>query len=91
LDDEPRYLGMRAQTLLKMGSIALLFCLLFWPNLRRLWDKTNPFTGEPNWGHAPFVPLVGLYYLFINRETLPWNRRPGKRKCGARAATDPPS
>src|SRR5437764_4057473 len=70
LDDEPRYLGMRAQTLLQVGSITFLFCLLFWPNLRRLWDKTNPFTGEPNWGHAPFIPLVGLYYLFINRERL---------------------
>ena len=70
LDNEPRLLGLRAQTLLKVASIAFLFCLLFWPNLRRLWDKTNPFTGEPNWGHAPFVPFVGLYYLFINRERL---------------------
>lgn len=44
--------------------------LAFWPNLRRLWLKTNPFYGEPNWGHAIIVPIVGLYYLYTNREQL---------------------
>ena len=44
--------------------------LAFWPNLRRLWLKTNPFYGEPNWGHAVIVPIVGLYYLYTNREQL---------------------
>ncbi len=48
----------------------MLFAAVFWPNLRRLWWKTNPFTGEANWGHAIVVPAIGLYYLFIHREEL---------------------
>ncbi|HEV7297854.1 MAG TPA: exosortase/archaeosortase family protein [Tepidisphaeraceae bacterium] len=44
--------------------------MAFWPNFRRLWLKTNPFFGEPNWGHAIAVPLIGLYYLYTNRTQL---------------------
>jgi len=69
-DDEPLIFGLRASTFAKLATIAGLFVLLFWPNLRRLWDKTNPFTGEPNWTHAPFVPLIGLYYLYVQRAQL---------------------
>lgn len=68
--DEPTILGLRASSFLKIATIGGLFILLFWPNLRRLWDKTNPFTGEPNWGHAVAVPIIGLYYLYINRDRL---------------------
>ena len=68
--EEPLYLGIRAGTWLKTASITALFVLLFWPNLRRLWEKTNPFTGEPNWGHAIAIPFIGLYYLYINRDRL---------------------
>jgi exosortase len=75
---DPVYLGVRLETWLKVGAIAALFALLFWPNLRRLWDKTNPFTGEANWGHAIAVPLIGLYYLYINRDAL--------RAAGAKSA-----
>lgn len=50
--------------------MVVLFGALFWPNLRRLWLKTNPFWGDPNWQHACFVPLIGLYYLYVNREEL---------------------
>ena len=50
--------------------LVALFAMLFWPNLRRLWDKTNPFDGDDNWKHAPFVPLIGLYYLYLNRGKL---------------------
>jgi exosortase len=50
--------------------IAGLFAAVFWPNLRRLWLKTNPFTGEANWSHAVVVPIIGLYYLFVHREDL---------------------
>jgi exosortase len=67
---EPQYLGLTATTWAKIGTIVLLFAALFWPNLRRLWYKTNPFTGEANWGHAIAVPLIGLYYLYIHREEL---------------------
>jgi exosortase len=55
---------------LKVGIISLLFVLIFWHNLLRLWLKTNPFFGEPNWGHAIAVPFIGLYYLYTNREDL---------------------
>jgi exosortase len=43
---------------------------LFWPNLRRLWEKTNPIYGEANWGHSICVPIIGLYYLYLNRDEL---------------------
>jgi exosortase len=54
------------QVLVVAGQFALLFRF----NLVRLWNRTNPFTGDPNWGHAFFVPLIGLLYLFLNRQSL---------------------
>ena len=68
--DEPGFAGLTRAAWLRMGIICLLLLALFWPNLRRLWFKTNPFTGEANWGHSFFVPLIGLYYLYLNREEL---------------------
>src|SRR3954469_173609 len=64
------YYGLTAEAWTRIGVLALLMVGLFWPNLRRLWLKTNPITGEANWGHAFFVPLIGLYYLYINRDAL---------------------
>jgi exosortase len=55
---------------IKTGIIAGLFLLAFWPNFRRLWLKTNPISGEANWGHAIAVPLIGIYYLYTNRTEL---------------------
>jgi len=69
-DDEAQCLGVNLSTWVKVGSIALLFVLLFWPNLRRLWEKTNPITGDDNWKHGAFVPIIGLYYLYVNRDQL---------------------
>jgi exosortase len=43
---------------------------LYWRNLDRLWDKTNPISGDPNWYHAICVPLIGIYYLFLHRDVL---------------------
>jgi len=67
---EPRWLGLGQTAWVKIGVITILFAALFWPNLRRLWEKTNPFTGEANWGHAMGVPIIGLYYLYLNRDKL---------------------
>ncbi|MDQ3439950.1 MAG: exosortase/archaeosortase family protein, partial [Planctomycetota bacterium] len=67
---EPLYAGLKPETWLKIGTIAALFAAVFWPNLRRLWDKTNPIYGEPNWGHAVCVPIIGLYFLYANRDEL---------------------
>ena len=62
--------GLSVEAWMRVGIIAMLFAALFWPNFRRLWLKTNPFTGEPNWQHSIFVPLIGLYYLYLNRDGL---------------------
>src|SRR3954454_18814218 len=67
---EVTYAGFTRATWIKIGTIAALFAAVFWPNLRRLWLKTNPINGEPNWGHAVCVPVIGLYYLYIHREAL---------------------
>jgi exosortase len=67
---DPLVLGLKRSVWLQIGVIVVLFGALFWPNLRRLWDKTNPIYGEANWGHAICIPLIGLYYLYVNREKL---------------------
>src|SRR5258707_14743755 len=64
------YYGLSSDAWMRIGVLALLMIGLFWPNLRRLWLKTNPVTGEANWGHAFFVPLIGLYYLYLNLDAL---------------------
>jgi exosortase len=69
-DAERVYFGLRLVTWVQIGVIAAIFIALFWPNLRRLWGKTNPFTGEANWGHAICIPIIGLYYLYTNRDEL---------------------
>ena len=68
--DPPDVLGITQAGWVQVAVIAALMALLFWPNLRRLWDKTNPFYGEPNWGHAICVPVIGLYYLYLHRQSL---------------------
>jgi len=69
--DGPRWFGLSLTVWIRILILtALIFWLFYTPNLRRLWDKTNPFTGEPNWGHSVFVPIVGLYYLYLNRDEL---------------------
>jgi exosortase len=68
---EPTWMGLTYTIWLKISIVAGLFAWLFYtPCLRRLWQKTNPFTGEPNWGHAIVIPVVGLYYLYLNRDEL---------------------
>src|SRR5258706_724221 len=64
------YYGLSSDAWARIGVLALLMIGLFWPNLRRLWLKTNPVTGQANWGHAFFIPLIGIYYLYLNREAL---------------------
>jgi exosortase len=63
--------AMLSQTAwVQIVAIAICLIVTFWPNFRRLWGKTNPFDGEANWGHAIFIPIIGLYYLYLNREEL---------------------
>lgn len=68
---EPLWLGLSLGAWLKIGIVTILMGWLFYvPCLRRLWQKTNPINGEANWGHAILVPVVGLYYLYLNRDEL---------------------
>lgn len=55
---------------IKVGVLVALVGAVFWSSLWRLWSKTNPIYGEGNWGHSIIVPLIGLYYLYLNREEL---------------------
>jgi hypothetical protein len=70
LDPDAVYLGLSLETWVKVGVLAPLFIAVYWLVLRWLWDKTNPIWGEANWGHAICIPIVGLYYLYINRDEL---------------------
>lgn len=62
--------GLTAAAWVKVLIVSALLVALFRFNLARLWAKTNPFTGESNWGHSWWIPLVGLYYLYLNRDQL---------------------
>ena len=50
--------------------IVILFVWTFHFGLFRFWQRVNPFTGDPDWGHALFIPMVGLFYLHANRDRL---------------------
>jgi hypothetical protein len=63
-------LGLSMETWVKVAVLGPLFIAVYWLVLRWLWDKTNPIYGEANWGHAICIPVVGLYYLYINRDDL---------------------
>src|SRR5688500_14925878 len=63
-------LGLSLEAWVKIAILTPLFVAVYWLVLRWLWDKTNPINGEPNWGHAVCIPIVGIYYLYINREEL---------------------
>jgi exosortase len=64
------WLGIPVRAWLMAAFLAVAFTALYWPSLRRLWIKTNPIDGSAEWAHAIFVPIVGLYYLFLNLDDL---------------------
>jgi len=68
--ETPGALGLTPMAWVKILIVTALMVALFRFNLLRLWLKTNPFTGEANWGHAICVPIIGLYYLYLHREEL---------------------
>lgn len=67
---EVRYFGLTAMAWAKIAIVSALFCATFRFNLYRLWEKTNPFYGEANWGHSIFIPIISLYFLYVHREEL---------------------
>jgi exosortase len=63
--------GLSRSTWWKIAVLTLLAGWLFYPvSLHRLWLKTNPFTGDPNWGHTMIIPIIGIYFLYVNRDSL---------------------
>jgi exosortase len=66
----PNYFGLSLTTWLQIGVLAVLMVATFRYSLIRLILKTNPIWGEANWGHSFCVPVIGLYYLYLNREPL---------------------
>jgi exosortase len=73
--DEGSWMGLRISTWFMIAVLSVLAIATFRFNLVRLYHKTNPFpwNDDPlaaNWGHSFFVPLIGLYYLYLNREEL---------------------
>jgi exosortase len=69
-DAIPGYLGLSLTAWLKIAVLSVLLAATFRYSLVRLFLKTNPITGEANWGHSFCVPIIGLYYLYLNREDL---------------------
>src|SRR5436190_21972186 len=67
---EELYYGLTKIAWIKIAVVSVLMATLFRFNLVRLWLKTNPISGESNWGHSVVVPLIGLYYLYIHREEM---------------------
>ncbi|MBV8782323.1 MAG: hypothetical protein JO353_13080, partial [Phycisphaerae bacterium] len=67
---EVHYWGLTRSAWTQIGTLAVLIAAVFWHNLIRLWEKTNPINGEANWQHSFCVPLIGLYFLYLNREEL---------------------
>jgi exosortase len=65
-----RYGGLTPEGWVQVGVLGALFAITFLVCLRRLWFKTNPITGDPNWSHSVCVPVVGLYYLYSHRKRL---------------------
>jgi exosortase len=51
-------------------SLSVVFVLLYWTSLHRLWLKTNPINGVAEWAHAVFVPVIGAYYLLMHLDEL---------------------
>ena len=71
--DKPQalYFGLPKGAWTQILILTALMAALFRFNLVRLWGKTNPIDGQDtNWQHSMFVPLIGLWYLFIHRDEL---------------------
>lgn len=66
----PTWLGVPLLSWAKVAILAIAFVAVYRYNLIRLWEKTNPRTGDPNWSHAICVPLIGIYYLLLHRDEL---------------------
>jgi exosortase len=69
-DEQPLWGGLTAGAWVKIGIVTALLVALFRFNLARLWGKAAPFIGDPNWQHSFLIPIVGVYFLYLNRDRL---------------------
>lgn len=60
----------RSITWIHLLVLAAAFACLYRDNLHRLWQWTNPSSGDPNWGHAIFIPIISVIYLLEHRDRL---------------------
>ena len=67
---EERVFGLTRSAWVQIGILGTLFIITFMICLRRLWLKTNPINGDPNWSHAICVPIIGIYYLYAHRRDV---------------------
>ena len=73
LDRQPAvagWLGFSIRAWWMAGLLMACYVGLYHQSLKRLWVKTNPFDGSAEWAHAMFVPIIGLYYLYLNLDEL---------------------
>lgn len=70
LESDARIMGLTRTAWVQIGTLGLLFAVTFVVCLRRLWLKTNPINGDPNWSHAICVPVIGVYYIYAHRRDL---------------------
>ena len=65
-------MGISPFAWLCVAVVGGLMALLYWRNIDRLWDKTNPFYGQnaDNWSHSILVPVIGIIYLWLRRHDL---------------------
>ncbi|RZK76892.1 MAG: hypothetical protein EOO66_32255, partial [Methylobacterium sp.] len=64
------WLGLPIRAWWMAGLLLACFVGLYHQSLVRLWLKTNPIDGSSEWAHAMFVPVIGLYYLYLNLDDL---------------------
>lgn len=64
------WLGLPVRAWWMAGLLLACFVGLYHQSLTRLWIKTNPIDGSAEWAHAMFVPVIGLYYLYLNLDQL---------------------
>lgn len=64
------WLGLSVRAWWMAGLLLVAYVGLYHESLQRLWIKTNPIDGSAEWAHAMFVPVIGLYYLYLNLDEL---------------------
>jgi exosortase len=69
-DIQRGWLDVPVRAWVMVGCMAALFIALYWTSLERLWKHTNPINGTKEWAHAIFVPVVGVYYLYLHLDEL---------------------